>query len=107
MRSTTSSHTAARFSSGLIVGSTVFSPSNRCLAASSASYSLYSHQRSSSSKARDRWPEAETTVLPACERRPPLGENQADESASNRENPPGRRIRRVPFVRVSAVSGLL
>src|SRR5262249_39575806 len=101
MRSPTSSHTAARFRS------TVFSPSNRCLAVSSANYSLYSHQRSSSSKARDGWPEEETTVLPACERRPPLGENQADDSASNRESPPGPPIRRVPFVRVSAASGLL
>jgi hypothetical protein len=65
------------------------------------------HQRSSSSRARNGWPEAETTVLPACESRPSFGENQADESASNRENPPGRPIRTVPFVRVSAASGLL
>jgi hypothetical protein len=42
--------------------------------------------------------EAETTVLPACASRPSFGENQTDESASNRENPSGPLIRRLPFV---------
>jgi hypothetical protein len=58
-------------------------------------------------KGSDGWPEAETTVLPAGERHPSFGENQADESASNRENPPGPPIRTVPFARVSAASDLL
>src|ERR1700730_5873354 len=102
MRSPTSSHTAARSSSGLIVvidglfaNHTDASPPRReairCIP--SEVFELRGWG--------DGWPEAETIVLPACASRPSFGENQTDESASNRKTPLGPRTQRVPSPGVS------
>src|SRR5436853_5202786 len=98
MRSPTSSHTAARSSSGLIVGSTVFFGKRPMLRRLVGKVFAVFHQSLPAQMLGMDGPRRRRPFGQYAQDSPSFGENQTDESASNRENPPGPPIRTVPFV---------